>query len=119
MLVSPLYESVSAEDTANTDLAFAQSVAVGTPIASLAGSLMERIIVDGFATNTLSPQNAELLRQGKLGEILVRAIVTAEQAATGDLRDIAQVITLLRQTGLESTARQLALNLLLIDRLRT
>ena len=54
-----------------------------------------------------------------MGETLVRAIITAEQAATGDLRDIAQVITLLRQTGLESTARQLALNLLLIDRLRT
>ena len=119
MYLSPLYESVLAEDTATTDLAFAHSVAIGTPIASLAGSLIERIIVDGFATNTLPPQNTELLRQGKLGETLVRAVVTAEQAARGDLRDIAQVIKLLRQTGLESTARQLALNLLLIDRLRT
>ena len=119
MLLSPLYESVSAKVTFNTDLAFAQSVAAGTPIASLAGSLIERIIVDGFATGSLPPQNTELLRQGKLGETVVRAIVTAEQAAVGDLRDIAQVITLLRQTGLESTARQLALNLLLIDRLRT
>jgi hypothetical protein len=118
MLLSPIYESALAEDIKGTDLVFARSVATGKPIASLAGNLLERVIVNGFAKNTLSPNATELLSRGKLGETLVRAIVTAEQAAIGDLRDISQVIALLRHTGLESTARQLGLNLLLIDRLR-
>jgi hypothetical protein len=118
-LLSPTYQSVSAEDTKDTDLAFAHSVATATPIASLAGTSLERTIVNGFRANKLSPKDAELLHQGKLGETLIRAIVTAEKAVIGDLSEISQVITLLRQTGLEDTARQLALNLLLIDRLGT
>ncbi len=62
------------------------------------------------------PDGAEMLAEGRLGEALLLAIAKITDGAKGDLRDVTEGLTLLRATGMESTARRTALELLLLER---
>ena len=57
-----------------------------------------------------------LLADHKLGEALLKAMDKVTSGASGELRDVTEGLTLLRQVGLEATARHAALELLLLER---
>lgn len=109
-LLSQKYETIKAPD-----LPFAVSVAKGNPTAALARTPRERAILDGFARTALPVQSAALLEDGKLGEAILRAIVSIEQGLDADLRDLSDGLAVLRRVGLEDVARRTALQVLLLD----
>ncbi len=59
---------------------------------------------------------AALLADKRLGEAVLNAADRVTQGASGDLRDVTGGLVLLRDVGLEDTARRAALELLLLER---
>ncbi|MGC1487247.1 MAG: hypothetical protein WA784_05600 [Albidovulum sp.] len=70
-----------------------------------------------FATKAVPDEGLRfLLSEDKLGEALLKAIDKATKGASGDLRDVTNGLALLRQVGLENTARRTGLELMLLER---
>jgi hypothetical protein len=62
------------------------------------------------------PSFEDLLKEGRLGEALLKAIDHVTEGARGDLRDVTSGLQLFRRIGLESVARRASLELLLLER---
>jgi hypothetical protein len=73
-------------------------------------------IVAGFTDTPVPEPLAGLIRDGRVGEAILRTIATAEQGLAGDSTSLAEAIAALRGLGLEGTARSLALQYLILDR---
>lgn len=111
-LLSPEYER--AAQAAQPD--FAQTLALGYPASRLSRSPMEQAIVRGFASPQLPDDQALRLSRGRLGEALLDAMRLYENAMRGETKDLVTALATFRQLGLEDTARQAALQALLLTR---
>lgn len=56
------------------------------------------------------------LARGQLGEVILLAMISFQQGAAGDLRALTNALATFRAVGLEDTARQAALQVLLLER---
>ena len=95
---------------------FLVSLASGTPDASAATTPQAHAITTGFGKTSPPPELRLLLDKGQLGEVILKAMQLYESAAAGETKDIVAALATLRAVGLEDTARQAALQLLLLRR---
>ena len=112
--LSPAYETV-ARDAPDAD-PFLAALARGVPQEARARGDMARAIQAAFDTAEPSPVLAGLLRDGKMGEALLRTIATLNAGAVGDTGAVAEGLAVLRALALEDVARRTALQLMLLDR---
>lgn len=111
-LLSPDYE----RSAQGPDPDFAQTLAMGRPASRLSRSPMEQAIVKGFAAPDLPDDQAMRLTQGRLGEAILDAMRLYENAMRGETKDLVTALATFRHLGLEDTARQAALQALLLTR---
>ena len=116
VLLSPDYELAASKLSSRT----AQDklligIARGAPEAQDANTELERAIVAGFAAQSPIPEHDTLLKQGKLGETILRASLLLGHGTTGSERHVTEALATLRAVGLEDTARRAALQMLLLD----
>lgn len=97
--------------------AFLAGLARGDVSGKIAPDQLGVAIQAAFADKAAPGENlALLLSDGKLGEAVLKAMNKVASGASGDLRDVTEGLALLRQVGLENTARHAALELLLLER---
>jgi hypothetical protein len=73
-------------------------------------------VIAGFTGVPVSEPLAGLIRDGRLGEAILRSLATMDQGLAGDSVALADALAALRLLGLENTARAAALQYLLLDR---
>ena len=61
------------------------------------------------------PELASLLRDGKLGETILRSIALFQSGAEGNHADLTGALATLRRVGLEDTARRAAIQQILLS----
>jgi len=115
-LLSADYENVARArmDSANPGLL--EQIATGTVSRDPAANRVEAAIRNGFTNSGIPVRLQSLTREGRLGEAILRAIELFSNGALGDLDELSDALTFFRAVGLEDTARQAALQLLLLDR---
>lgn len=112
-LLSPDYELV-AQRRSQGD--FMESVALGQPAARLSRTPLEQAIVAGFSAPALPDSLSIALSQARVGEVILEAMLLYENAMHGETKDLTGALATFRQLGLEDTARQAALQALLLTR---
>ncbi|MGH1353745.1 MAG: hypothetical protein ACRBBS_01510 [Thalassovita sp.] len=112
-LLSPDYELV-AQRNAYGD--FPETLALGKPASRLSRTPMEQAIVKGFNATTLPDDVTAALSLGRVGEVILGAMQLYENAMSGETKDLATALATFRRLGLEDTARQAALQALLLTR---
>ncbi|GAA0301538.1 hypothetical protein [Rhodovulum strictum] len=86
-------------------------------VAGLApGTALGAALVEGFAGAEPGTAEARLLAEGRLGEAILTAIDLITDGARGNLGEVTRALVLMRRLGLESVARQSALQLILLER---
>lgn len=90
-------------------------IARGAPEPADAASDMERAIVRGFQSTATAPAHDPLIKDGKLGEAILRAAQDMGTGQTGTAGKVTDAISTLRAVGLEDAARRAALQILLLD----
>jgi len=95
--------------------AFLKALAAGRPAAAPLPDPSARAVRDGFDGGQLAFEYRFLLRDGRLGEAILTAAQDFTAGLDGDLELIAQALRLFRSVGLEDTARQAALQFLILD----
>ncbi|MDW3221363.1 MAG: hypothetical protein R8G34_00510 [Paracoccaceae bacterium] len=98
------------------DAPFLQAVAAGDPSGLSSSDLFEQAIIDGFKSDAARHEHVAMARQGKLGEVILHALVALEEGAAGDASALTEALGTLRALGLEDTARRASLQILLLDR---
>jgi hypothetical protein len=112
-LLSPDYEQ-AAQRQSEPD--FAATVALGQPSSRLSRSVLEQAVVKGFNATTLPDDITATLAQGRVGEVILDAMRLYENAMRGETKDLVTALATFRRLGLEDTARQAALQALLLTR---
>ncbi|SMX28081.1 hypothetical protein TRP8649_02194 [Pelagimonas phthalicica] len=75
-----------------------------------------RAVAAGFAEDAqMPPALQEQSKAGRLGEVILRAIALFSSGAQGNSQDLSDALASLRALGLESSARQAALQLVILD----
>lgn len=75
-------------------------------------------VIAGFTGAPVLEPVASLIRDGRVGEAILRTVSTMDQGLAGDTTALADAIAALRRLGLEDTARSAALQYLILDRPR-
>ncbi|WP_050531520.1 hypothetical protein [Pseudaestuariivita atlantica] len=116
-LLSDMYETAAA-GLATGERAFAAALATGDSpgMDKAAATATEKAVARGFGTLPLPPALASLREEGKLGELILRAMALYLAGQTGDPREAGDAIATFRAVGLEDVARQAGFELLLLDR---
>ncbi|TCM83416.1 hypothetical protein [Rhodovulum steppense] len=73
-------------------------------------------LIEGFTASAPGPAEARLLAEARLGEAILSAIDLITDGARGNLGEVTRALALMRRLGLESVARQSALQLMLLER---
>lgn len=104
-----------ARDPATEEEEILVAVARGKTDAIEASGALEGAVLAGFAKDApLKEQFDMLLRQGRPGAAILRAILLVQDEGESDLDDITASLRLLRKVGLDNVARATALQLLLL-----
>ncbi|MBT9383653.1 hypothetical protein KM176_07275 [Pseudooceanicola sp. CBS1P-1] len=116
-LLAPGFEQAAAGLTAHDDTdRFLLALAQGKPDTVAPPSEAARLITEGFAEDTRPPEALmDQIRQGRLGEAILGAMELYLSARAGDLPSVVPALATFRAVGLEDTARQAALQLILLD----
>lgn len=117
-LLSPDYETAAQAWTPKTGQeTLWRAIATGN-VSALAPRTdpIEAAVVAAFAGAAPPAELAAEVRQGKLGEAILRALALFDDGLTGDPAEITDALALFRQVGLEDQARQAALQALILDR---
>jgi hypothetical protein len=115
-LLSPGYEAAaSARSAAGVTEAFLIGLARGRPDSPAPDSLA-RAIAPAFINPVPAPDTLALLQNGQIGEAILLAVDQIGDGVQGNLPLVTQGLSLLRLAGLEATARQTALQLMLLER---
>ena len=94
--------------------AFLVSIATGDFSTFSPKSEFEKTIQDAFNDPRVPYSVNQLMSQGKLGEVILNAMIQFEKGASGDLQDLLEALSTLRLIGLEDTARRATLALVLL-----
>ncbi|WP_071795569.1 hypothetical protein [Natronohydrobacter thiooxidans] len=95
---------------------FVMALARGAPLPEIDTPEMASAIWQGFQDAPLSEQVQAQKQEGALGLIVLEALTQIAQAAAGDPVAATRGLQRLRAVGLESAARQIAIELLLLER---
>lgn len=116
-LLSPDYErAASAPAAGGARAAFLSGLAKGSVAGLAPPDSMARTIAPAFTSPVVSPDDAALLEQGRLGEAILRAIARISSGLQGNSAQVTEGLALLRHVGLEDVARRTALELMLLER---
>ncbi len=116
-MLSPAYEEIAGKHPASDGHdRFLISLAQGEMEDAVAKTALQRAVRDGFLKKEPPAGFAALLRDGRLGEALLKVPPLLQTGAAGDLQDLSDALALLRQVGLEDIARQTAFQVLLLNR---
>lgn len=117
-LLAPTYETASHEAPSGSDqAAFWASIAQGVPDMARARTGRDQAIAAAFADGSEPPAELQaLLKDGQLGEAILRAMILFGRGADGNLGDLTDALAMFRAVGLEDTARRAALQLMLLER---
>ncbi|HBZ44366.1 MAG TPA: hypothetical protein DEO85_10000 [Maritimibacter sp.] len=116
-LLSDAYEDVAQRAVPTTDLdRFLVALAQGTLAGVTAPDSATRAVADGFSQAPLPTDIAALLEENRLGEAILKALDRLASGLAGDLDDLANALAVLRRVGLETTARRVALEFLILER---
>ncbi|WP_299842590.1 hypothetical protein [uncultured Roseovarius sp.] len=114
-LLSDEYESAGdILETPDSRQAFLIALAAGAPDDAPANTSRERAIARGFSTEQPKPEQAYLIKAGKIGQVILTATNQLDSARNGSLSDMTNALVTLRSLGLEDTARRAALQLLVL-----
>ncbi len=115
--LSPAYEELASGLTLNSpEIAFLSAIARGdAPTAPLPDLPHAEAVAEGFGEAAPPPVLTEQLAQGRLGEVILRAMALFASGAAGNGGDLTDALATLRAVGLEDTARRAALELVLLD----
>jgi len=101
----------------DTELArFVMALAKGAPLPEITSPQMAAAIHLGFQDTALPDPVQSQLQNGELGLVLLGALDQIAQAATGDLHAATLGLQRLHALGLDAEARQIAVEMLLLDR---
>ncbi|MGY6549844.1 MAG: hypothetical protein ACXIU7_12695 [Roseinatronobacter sp.] len=101
----------------DTDLgAFVMALAGGAPLPEIAAPDMAQAVALGFDLPELPDDVVAQIADGALGRVLLDALALIGQATRGDIQAATRGLQRLRALGLETEARQIAVELLLIER---
>lgn len=115
-LLSGGYESLLPDYTPTDQSGlFLKSLTQGLPKHADPANARSLAIQDGFDGSTPSPADQAFLDQGRIGELLLIALARFQAGTEGDLSQITSGLRLLRSLGREDTARQAALQFLLMS----
>ena len=99
---------------------FVQALLAGDPVAPLATDAAARAIALAFRSPApaalLTPDQRSALAEGRAAGALFAAMDRIAAAAAGDTRGLVDALAFLRVVGFERTARQAAVQLMLLDR---
>ncbi|MCL6285517.1 hypothetical protein M3P21_18460 [Ruegeria sp. 2012CJ41-6] len=95
---------------------FLAALANGNPRDLTAPDTTGQAIAEGFAAPPLRPELQDMINGGRLGEAILEAMILFGDGASGNPADLTAAIALFRAVGLEDTARQAGLQLMLLDR---
>lgn len=117
-LLSQDYERVAITHTpADPSESFLIGIARGEVEGRVAPDQLGAAIQSAFSPRAVpSERLAQLLQEKRMGEAVLLAMEKVTEGARGDLRDVTEGLTLLRQVGFETVARRAALELLLLER---
>lgn len=116
-LLSDGYESAARTLTAkNNEQAFLLGLAKGNVSGLKPAGILGQAIQAAFVEPMPQGQLFDLLNEAKLGEAIVRAMLLLKDEAFADPGDIQAALSAFRAVGLESEARRIALQLLLLER---
>lgn len=116
-LLSPEYEArAGAHDPADATEIFLKGLAQGNMQGLVPPNRTAAAVRDGFRAGAVPAEIAAMAADNRLGETILIALERVTEGAKGDLRSVTEGIALLRHLGLEDTARQAGLQLLLLDR---
>ncbi|MBR9649950.1 hypothetical protein [Thalassovita aquimarina] len=116
-LLSPQYEAAAQRySDAFADMRFLTALAQGNPQNATASNETERAIAEGFAATGMPEIFRADIAAGRLGEIILRAMLRYERAARGELYELPTALATFRAMGLEDAARRAALHFLLLER---
>jgi hypothetical protein len=117
-LLSDDYEKVArSRQPADSAEAFLIGLARGEVAGTRAPDQLGVAVQKAFESDARADDDLRfLMNNHKLGEALLKAMDKITQGASGDLRDVTDGLSLLRQVGLEDTARRAGLELLILER---
>ncbi|CUJ23099.1 hypothetical protein [Cognatishimia activa] len=110
-LLSESYELAARDGTRD----FLAGLAMGQPPKRSADPTRQAI-ADAFHRAGVPQVWTNRLARGQLGEVILLAIKSFQQGASGDLRALTNALATFRAVGLEDTARQASLQVLLLER---
>lgn len=116
-LLSSAYESAAKTPPEGADR-FLAALALGTPTSDLATTQLEQSIAEAFASTGAAHRHEAHLREGKLGEAILRAAILLDRSGPEDYDEIRDALATLRAVGLEDTARRAALQRLILGQSR-
>lgn len=104
-------------DAATQTDRFLAALADGRPQGIAPPNQIGAAVQAAFASGSpLSDRFVRLIAEGRIGESILLAIDNITDGARGDLRELTQGLTLLRQVGLEQVARRAGIELILLER---
>ena len=120
-LLGPDYEAVALEHTAGDPrdallVALARGVPQEMRPEAAPEEPMPMALLQGFTDQQPSDALVEMIDEGRVGEVILRAISLIDEGRGGDTGALAQGLATLRAVGLEDPARRIALQLLLLER---
>lgn len=115
-LLSPSYEDLLPQlPDGGTEFAFLTAIARGEAPAAVADLPHAEPVAEAFGGAPMPAVLSQQLTQGRLGEVILRAMALFASGAAGNGGDLVDAIATLRGVGLEDTARRAALELMLLD----
>lgn len=93
-----------------------QSIALDDGADLTGNTLTERAVVAGLSQATPPAPFDRLIAEGQSGEAILRALSLFEQGRAGDSAALTDGLAVLRAVGMTDIARQLALQILILDR---
>ncbi|CUH62691.1 hypothetical protein TG4357_00251 [Thalassovita gelatinovora] len=116
-LLSPQYETAAQKFGADfKSMAFLSALAQGYPQQAGAKTELEHAVLRGFETTAMPDLFRADMEAGRLGEVILRAMLLYERATRGEVNELATALATFRAVGLEDAARQAALQILLLER---
>ena len=110
LLLSKDYSSLKTELTENSNFNSAQSIALNNFTKLNGLTAFEKSITNVFKNPKYKAQNASLIDQGKIGEVIISSIILLESE---DLNEMQDGLIALIQVGLTDVAKDIAIKFLL------